>query len=149
RNLVLLTHVSDGVVDDAAMVRVVEALLDQALRDGNGEIRYLAAEILAGTANVLIELLPRARHEARGLGLRRVREAALLVRCFLEGLGADALRLGVGGLDLRGELVALLLGLRPRFLCLVKRALDRPRSLVHLGHQRFVEEPGQENEEDR
>src|SRR5262249_54214504 len=96
RNLVLLTKERDGVVDDAAMTRIVEALLDQPLGDGDGEIRDLSAEVLPSPPHILIELLPRAGHEACRLGLRGIHEPALLIRRFLEGLGADALRLGAG-----------------------------------------------------
>jgi len=51
------------------MIRVVEALLDQALRGGNREIGDFLAKLLAGAAHILLHLLARARHEPRSLGL--------------------------------------------------------------------------------
>src|SRR3984893_3258184 len=110
--LVLSARATDGVVDDAAMIRVVEALLDQALRRGNREIGDFLAKLLAGAAYILLHLLARARHEPRGLGLGGLDQSSLLIRGVLEGFGPDLLGLGMRGLDLGRVLRALLLGLR-------------------------------------
>ena len=66
----------------------------------------------------------------------------------LHGLGADRRRLGVRRAEPRRVLLLLPRRLGAGRLRLVQRLLDRLRSLLHLGEERLVEQPLQDDQED-
>src|SRR5262245_18384828 len=61
-----LVHVCDGVLDDAAVVIVAQALLDELLGRGDREIAHLSAQVLPCAADIMLELGLRAFHQTGG-----------------------------------------------------------------------------------
>src|SRR5436309_3667794 len=139
----------DGVVHDAAMLLVAQALAHELLGDGDGDLAHLAPQLLARAADVRLRLHSRGLDELLCLATRGLHQLALLVGRLLQGRGADRLRLGIRGAQTLGVLLLLLGGRGARGLRRLERGLDGRRALFHLGEQRLVEEPVEDGEQDQ
>src|SRR6266850_210622 len=139
----------DGVLHDAAMLLVAQALAHELLGDGDGDLAHLAPQLLARAAVVRLCLRPRGLDELLCLATRGVHQLALLVRRLLQGRRADRLRLGVRGAQTLGVVLLLPGGRGARGLRRLERGLDGRRALFHLGEQRLVEDPVEDGEQDQ
>src|SRR5260370_1172578 len=142
------TDPRDGVINDAAVLLVAQALAHQLLGHGDGDVGDLTPQLLARAANVRLRLRPRGLDEQLRLATCGLHQLTLLLRGFLERRRPNRLRFRVGRADSLGALLLLPGGLGARGLRRLQRGLDGHGALLHLREERFVEKAVEDGEKD-